>query len=217
MHTLKRFLERVRQGPDGCWLWAGGTRSNGYGTFAVKREDRWTQTTAHRIAYELFVGDIPLGFEVDHLCRVRGCVRPDHLEAVSVAENRRRRDAGYPPSVARDTRPIPPIPEPPPTPAQRPTRDPNVCRNGHDRRVVGTVSNGRGRTCAQCRADQQARRRTGGRHGTETHCPHGHPYEGDNLVVRVTSTGSRSRECRTCVRARNLAYKRRTRARRPAV
>jgi hypothetical protein len=48
--------------------------------------------TAHRAAYRLFVGPIPDGYEVDHLCQNRGCVNPDHLEAVPLKENRRRRD-----------------------------------------------------------------------------------------------------------------------------
>ena len=53
---------------------------------------RWGNVYAHRAAYELFVGPIPSGYEIDHLCRVRDCVNPDHLEAVTRRENLLRGD-----------------------------------------------------------------------------------------------------------------------------
>lgn len=73
---------------SGCWLWIGGSTRSGYGVFYVgtSRRDRKT-TTAHRVSYQLNVGEIPDGFDIDHLCRVRCCVNPDHLEAVSRDEN----------------------------------------------------------------------------------------------------------------------------------
>lgn len=86
----ERFLRMVGRSPD-CWRWLGGVKANGYGMFAIKRDNRWTKANAHRYAYELFVGPIPDEWEVDHLCRVRSCVNPDHLEVVTLRENRRRR------------------------------------------------------------------------------------------------------------------------------
>lgn len=68
-----------------CWLW-NGQRSCGYGKVVVKKRRVW----AHRAMWEQVNGPIPPGLELDHLCRVPACVRPDHLEAVTHRENIRR-------------------------------------------------------------------------------------------------------------------------------
>ena len=73
--------------PSDCWEWIAGRTTAGYGTFAPGREKR---TYAHRFSYELLVGPIPEGLHIDHLCRNRGCVNPDHLEPVTNRENGRR-------------------------------------------------------------------------------------------------------------------------------
>ena len=70
----------------GCHRWTGAHNSTGYGY--VKVDGR--QVSVHSVAYELFVGPIPEGLELDHLCRVRDCANPEHLEAVTRAENLRR-------------------------------------------------------------------------------------------------------------------------------
>lgn len=74
-----RFWEKVNK-TDGCWLWTGSKDSAGYGHFRI---DSQRLRKAHRISYELLVGPIPEGLQLDHLCRVRECVRPDHLEPVT--------------------------------------------------------------------------------------------------------------------------------------
>jgi hypothetical protein len=61
--------------------------STGYGGFSPAGDK---EGSAHRYAYELLVGPIPKGWTVDHLCRVRACVKPEHLEAVTYGENNRR-------------------------------------------------------------------------------------------------------------------------------
>lgn len=66
-----------------CWLWVGNKRPNGYGRFWTGE----TYTGAHQWSYEHFVGPVPDGCELDHLCRVRHCVRPDHLEPVDHRTN----------------------------------------------------------------------------------------------------------------------------------
>ena len=95
-----RFWQFVLPEPNsGCWLWAGTMSGNGYGRI---RDDRDRQIQAHRAAYELFVGPVSKGLDLDHLCRVRCCVNPDHLDLVTVTENVMR-GFGIPANNARKT------------------------------------------------------------------------------------------------------------------
>lgn len=103
---------------DGCWTWTGYTRSDGYGQ--TKHAGRNVRT--HRLIFELLVGSIPEGMELDHLCRNTRCCNPDHLEVVTPRENRQR--------------------------GQR-DRDPKrFCKRGHERVSANVMSwNGGCRTC----------------------------------------------------------------------
>jgi hypothetical protein len=69
-----------------CWLWTGAIDNGGYANF---RHDGRSQK-AHRVLWELLNGPVPEGLELDHLCSVRHCVNPDHLEPVTHVENIRR-------------------------------------------------------------------------------------------------------------------------------
>lgn len=80
------FWDAVNENGD-CWEWQMARNSSGYGSYMVETR---TAMLAHRYAYEQMVGPIPEGLEIDHLCRNRGCVRPDHLEPVTHSENMRR-------------------------------------------------------------------------------------------------------------------------------
>jgi hypothetical protein len=90
----ERFWSKVdKSGPNGCWLWTASARgASGYGQFYWNG----SMVGAHRVAYELCKGPVPDGLSIDHLCCVRLCVNPDHLEAVTCAENNLRRAAWSP-------------------------------------------------------------------------------------------------------------------------
>lgn len=81
---LPRFLARVSVGHEsGCWIWEGSRSPAGYGLISVDGRYR----PVHRVAYELFRGEIPDGLVLDHLCRVPACCWPSHLEPVTHGMN----------------------------------------------------------------------------------------------------------------------------------
>lgn len=123
--SVKLFDDKILMDKYGCWLWQGYCNEKGYGKF----HHRADCSMAHRFSYVLFKGAIPEGLQIDHLCRTRNCVNPNHLEAVTCQENIRRGTSGKYQLL-------------------------------------------------------------------KTHCPAGHPYEGENLV-RYKNT----RVCRTCKNA----------------
>lgn len=119
------FLNRIDRSGE-CWLWTANKSSAGYGYCWVKGFGIPT----HRVAYELFVGPIPEGLELDHLCENRHCCNPQHLEPVTHKENMRRW-------------------------SERMTH----CRNGHSRDEFGYVRNTGYIRCRQCDRDNDRRLR----------------------------------------------------------
>lgn len=83
------LAERVKVDDNGCWLWVKSLDDKGYGTQA-KVDGR--RLRPHQLAWELLVGPIPEGLELDHLCRVRRCCCVDHLEPVTHKVNLSRGD-----------------------------------------------------------------------------------------------------------------------------
>lgn len=81
LNKLDRFFAQVEK-TESCWIWLGARLPNTYGRFA--------QMLAHRFSYAQFVGPIPAGMHVDHLCFNKLCVNPEHLEVVTPLENTRR-------------------------------------------------------------------------------------------------------------------------------
>lgn len=83
--TFDERLERgIQSRPDGeCWIWVGALTTEGYGQIKMDRR----VLLVHRVMYERMVGPIPEGLDIDHLCRVRNCVNPEHLEPVTRRTN----------------------------------------------------------------------------------------------------------------------------------
>lgn len=142
---LSRFLAKIDRTGE-CWIWCGYKIGSGYGrtTASFRKMD-----SVHRIAYELFIGQIPDGMEIDHTCHNgsgcrggnscphRSCVNPDHLEAVPRSVNILRGES----PAARNARTT-----------QCPQRHP------YEEANVGTIKTG-GRRCLRCAAERQAARR----------------------------------------------------------
>ncbi len=125
-NKLDLRLDRVVVNPESaCWIWSDVIDQDGYGIIQHTEKNRVLHLRAHRLSYEKFKGKIPEGLVIDHLCRTRCCVNPNHLEVVTISENTKR----------------------------------------------------------------------GGR-SLKTHCPKGHPYDGDNLYLASVN----HRQCRECRR-----------------
>lgn len=137
MLTTEERLARlsVPEPNTGCVLWLGCCNHHGYAVIGKLEGDNRTRL-AHIVAYEAARGAVPSGMVLDHLCRVRSCINPRHLEPVTPRENSLRGD---------------------------------------------------------CAASRNA---------AKTHCPRGHAYSGENLLMRQRASGEFiGRGCKKCIRA----------------
>lgn len=89
---LKEYIKkRIKTDMNGCWIWQLAIRkSNGYSICNILFESGRRMFIGHRLAYEVFVGEIPNGLTIDHLCKNKACVNPEHLEAVPLRVNLQR-------------------------------------------------------------------------------------------------------------------------------
>lgn len=190
-------LGRPIVGP--CWLWTGYIRKNGYGQIKLSGTRR--NIGAHVASYLTFVGSIADGMTIDHLCRIRHCANPDHLEQVTPGENQRRGDAWL--FNAAKTH----------------------CPRGHEytpeNTVIVKVRSGLGRKCRECARLQAAKwnaiyreRRIAAAHKNVS-SPHAGAAGNDHTGIRCAAGSSglspvfaafaRSRSSRICTACRYSA------------
>jgi len=146
---VERLWPKFQRNASGCWLWTATLNNKGYGMIGVGGQMR----LAHRAAYELLVGPIPEGLDLDHLCHNadescaggtpcghRRCINPAHLEPATRSVNARRGRAYSPEVMAR--------------------RAPTHCPHGHAYDEANTLVSRQGwRRCRTCKLDQQRQRR----------------------------------------------------------
>lgn len=185
---VERFWVKVEKTPT-CWLWKGTILTSGYGQITESNNVGGKSKLAHRLSYEIHKGVIPRGLHLDHLCRVRHCVNPDHLEPVTPKENNRR--SGSPSALnALKTH----------------------CVHGHElsgRNLQVVHGERHCRTCARQR-DRAYHERLWARgltaNGTprvlnrrRSRCAHGHEFSEANTHWKV-KRGYRYQSCRQCAR-----------------
>ena len=188
----ERFARIVKAGE--CWTWQGRLNKSGYGRVGV---GTGRDMPVHRWVYEQLCGPIPTGMELDHLCRNRACVAPNHLEPVTRQENARRAREAMERGAHKD-----------------------VCKYGHamipENLVVRKSRLGADahecRKCIRDRNSRKYRKRRGGVVGPpnadKSECKNGHQFDEKNTYLSKQG----ARRCRTC----SAASQRRTTQKRKA-
>jgi len=126
MTTIERFFRKVRK-TDSCWIWTGAKNKYGYGTFYYGNR----MNRAHRASFKLFKRDFADELVIDHLCTVKLCVNPEHLEAVTQKINVARYYASKAPKP--------------------------VCVNGHAMTLDNTYEHDSRRICKECKRETTRR------------------------------------------------------------
>lgn len=130
--TLARFTIKYEVRPNGCWLWTGAISRGGYGVFRLNGK----AANAHRVSYQHHRGQVATGLDLDHLCRVRHCVNPKHLEPVTRRVNLARGDKPFRPGTLK-----------------------THCPQQHSYDPANTRWQGNKRSCLTCHREREAARR----------------------------------------------------------
>lgn len=192
---LERFWAKVDKQSSGCWIWTAAKIWSGYGRFNTGTRGVY----AHRFSYELAYGPIPDGLFVDHICRNRACVNPEHMEVVTHRTNTLR---GLSPAAKNARK--------------------RFCSQGHPFTAENTYTyrspkTGKiARQCLTCRkqhADEWNAKVAAERVLAEpvSTCKHGHPFNEANTYYYTDGDGRNKRACKLCkiIRAREK-YRRNT-------
>lgn len=124
-------MENLLQLQEKCWLWARAIDANGYGVIGWSENRKPKRFYVHRVVYDSLVGPIPEGLQLDHLCRVRHCINPSHLEPVTCLINTKR--GANPKMVAHKN---------------------GTCVKGHDKSNFYIRKNGKTAYCKICKLDR---------------------------------------------------------------
>lgn len=187
--TTLRFWNKVaKTTPNECWLWIPRLGGGGYGQIYIKGKQRYV----HRVSYELANGPIPHGLVVDHICKVRHCVNPAHLRAVTTRENIIHARAWEQGAQVQ--------------------RSKTRCPKDHPYDEANTSKKPDGsRGCRECARAASAAYKARYRlenplevRQPKTHCVHDHEFTPENTYV-APATGART--CRECKRRQVKAYR----------
>jgi hypothetical protein len=170
----ERFLSKIFISGEGCWIYSRGLSSAGYGSFSIKN----VSYSAHRVSFELFKDKIAPTNVIDHICRNRKCVNPEHLRQVSYKVNARENNSSPATINAAKTH----------------------CKNGHELCGANLYARNGRRHCRACREATWKSKLTGvgkGYHNRiKTHCKYGHEYSADNIYIKKSMKSGRI--CRVC-------------------
>ena len=179
-HLFDRYVPILPE--DVCWPWKGSLESGGYGRFEPRDYD--FRARAHRLMYQLTYGPIPDGFHIHHVCKMKSCVNPLHLLAVSPEDHARIEPA----DVGKSN------------------REKTHCSSGHEYNVENTYINKKDgkRYCREC---VRIRQRSNYHavhiaNSAKTHCPAGHEYNERNTRIK-----NGHRHCRVCHNERSRALR----------
>lgn len=170
---LDRLWSHVSEDENGCWIWTGSRYRDGYGSFTLDGRSAYT----HRIMYMIFIGEIAKGMHTDHLCRVRECCNPEHLEIVTARENLMRSPVAPAALNAAKTH----------------------CKRGHELSGDNVrVDRRGGRACRACAREKyhakKAQQPPAPPRRLRAECSKGHPFDSENTLIE--SDGRR--RCRAC-------------------
>jgi hypothetical protein len=170
---MERLLSKIEK-TDSCWIWKDRPSSRGYGRLNIHQRG---SILAHRLSYELHIGEIPSGHVIHHQCGNQLCVNPAHLEPITQAEHILKEGHIKQKRLAT-----------------------THCPKGHEYTLANTViaktKYGVGRNCKQCNADRWKRNYVPTPKVPKTHCPQGHAYDGENMSMKKDGY----RYCLQCAR-----------------